>query len=924
MVIKKKLIIDQSSEPTAVLINDEGEEYPVFLETLHNTVIFPLLLESGYKLTSLPYGFTKDGVSFDQLPTEHYQPTDIQLEQMYNSIGVKLSYDEIKSHIDVQEATGIQTPPTNYTIHTRQELLEFLDAVEKASAEVDFMPLNYFVAPEARFSIDEYQDTVNHRYVGIITKRREMTLSKFYNLVGWLLNKHLIAQNYTAQDVIDAYFSWGMDGLNHTMLNRRRESRAFRLQSNTHTHAPVLRKTPGFLDGAGNMLTPANERDVVWRLPSKDPEYIAKMTANMGVNETRVVQYVCDAMQDVSIIEGPEYNIVYSQDVVIINGYTYTPLMVVSPVSANTFIDINLALPNNQEALVDYCELLALSSMLYDIRKPKFKTSSYNALSTVGANPNTALNYVLAKFDITKERREGAMQSDDSMPTISPFEVANYLAGKVIDEDKKEFLEDIVNGVFNIDRVSSGKSAEASINPEALFETFYAIHHVMGISIQDIYDKLRNLQNGEAMTVFSNGDYQHVIDVAPLKYSVNGYLTDVQTYDIQCADTCTFFSYVTLIAREVGVETCRRHVGIEFFMVNRSKSGVKAILDQLVSMYEEKVSTTIANATQQTKALRFKNVFALSRFFEVALKGTITWTKDLGAAVVQAPSDMQLNARAHLETKIENITTYCDFTVNSVSSATLSFNAYCVNAYITPTYVIPRGKSPIKEVPFYSAWIDYEHENPEIYNQLIGLGVLPTGFRSWSSRYLDQQFKQRNLEDYNDTSSLYYYFDNAVKEVNEYPSTKEFQSVTHPVEYMYPGVIEEQEEMPDLPAPRQELPVIRLGAKRDITIDDYKDKLYPMEAIEDENSAYIREFMGFNIEAFMLLGAEALFRVPAEDKTPITVMQRMGKIYLTDTDQTLDFTRITELDQNKYPVVNVYGRVWLLRSTDGRLWEARI
>ena len=64
MEIKKRLIMPGSAEVNAVLLNDEGEEYPVFLESLHNTIIFPLLLESGYKLTSLPYGFVKNGVTY--------------------------------------------------------------------------------------------------------------------------------------------------------------------------------------------------------------------------------------------------------------------------------------------------------------------------------------------------------------------------------------------------------------------------------------------------------------------------------------------------------------------------------------------------------------------------------------------------------------------------------------------------------------------------------------------------------------------------------------------------------------------------------------------------------------------------------------------------------------------------------------------
>ena len=82
MKIVKRLRINGAADVNAVLLNDEGEEYPVFLDSLHNTIIFPTLLSSGYVLAALPYGFVKDGVSLDSLPEESYTVDNIQLEMM--------------------------------------------------------------------------------------------------------------------------------------------------------------------------------------------------------------------------------------------------------------------------------------------------------------------------------------------------------------------------------------------------------------------------------------------------------------------------------------------------------------------------------------------------------------------------------------------------------------------------------------------------------------------------------------------------------------------------------------------------------------------------------------------------------------------------------------------------------------------------
>ena len=103
MEIKARLKTIGSNEVNAVLLNDSGEEYPVFLKSLHNTIIFPALIESGYKLTGLPYGFIKDGVELNQLPIQSYECTEQEVEMMYNSIGVPVSQEELKKHIDITE-----------------------------------------------------------------------------------------------------------------------------------------------------------------------------------------------------------------------------------------------------------------------------------------------------------------------------------------------------------------------------------------------------------------------------------------------------------------------------------------------------------------------------------------------------------------------------------------------------------------------------------------------------------------------------------------------------------------------------------------------------------------------------------------------------------------------------------------------------
>lgn len=922
MIITKRLITEANGEVNAVLINDEGEEYPVFLETLHNTIIFPTLMDSGYTLTSLPYGFVSStGVKFDSLPVEEYKPSHSELETMYNSIGVKLDYNEIKSHLVVNESSGLAMPDTNYRIKTREEFLKYLETSSKVNLDDDFMPLNFFVAPEARFSIEEYTSTNNLEYINIISNRREMSLSKFRKLVSWLESMGLLADS-SPHSVLDAYFAWGVDGLNFTPIARRRESSALRLRANKNIVAKIQKKTQGLVDGAGNLLIPKNERNVMWKLQCNDPDYIQALTSGMSTNDTVVQEFYVDSFQDITTLEGNKYNVQYSLDCLVLASRTYPSIRIKSPVEPGTMMDISLAMPSQEEELFKFCFLKALASMLYDKRYSRVKTSSYDALTIVGANPLNALNYVTTYYDMDKERKG---QNGEDCLKAGYFDIVDYLEGRDVSTDVKQLFDDIIEGRFCIDNIGQAKSAEASMSAQSMFNELYAVHHVLEIPLKEIYEKIVAVSENDKFVLFSSGELQYKLDVSPIKLTMNGYIRDVQNYDLQAAEQCNFFTYVTLVAREVGVETCRRHVAAEFLTVNKAKSKVKEIVKWISDKYEDKVNTTLVDAAARAKALKMTNVFALSRFFEIALKGTLTWSKQLGSTVEYVDKEIQQAAVSNTEVKIESLPVYCDFTVTCNSSTSLNFNAYCTNAYITPTYVIPRGQSPIKEIPFYTAWMELDRTNPDVYAKLVEMGVLTPGFVPWSYRYLTQQFKQRDIMSSDGLDSLFYYYTNAAKEVKEFPNNIEFTAVTHPVEYLFPGLFEEEDDKVEqfLKVPREGAPVIRFGSSREITIEDYRDILYPSEFITEPDQ-YIKELSNISAEAFMLLGKEALNKMPSDSKEMPVVLKSSGNIYIPSKNEFIDFTRVTELNPDMYAVENIYGRVWLLRSADGKLWEVKV
>lgn len=939
MKIISRLKTDGAKEVNAVLLDDSGEQYPVFLKSLHNTLIFPELIKSGYQLTSLPYGFILDGMRFDQLPINEYTCTPEELELMYNSIGAPVTDDELKKNL-VADVSGVAEPPTKYTIFTREELLRYLDSTAVASCDDDFLPLNYFVAPEARFTIKEYKDMENDKYVKLITARRTMSLKKFHNLINFLKTIGLPA-NYNVQDVLDAYFAWGVDGLKFRTINRRRESSAFRLSYNTSAPAPVKDVTYGFIDRSLSQLTPLNKRNVAWT-PTIPADALDEYVQDLHMGKCKLLKYTAQSRKDVTTLEGDTFTVRYDEEILLMQLRNYTSLRVVAPITAIGYIPLTLALPNNSNALYEYLLTNALAGMVANMRKPDVVVSTYDALLVSGCNPETALKYVTTGLGLNKDRSflssskpsVSSSTVEELNTEINDIDIYRYLRGEKQDltDDVNNVLDSIVNGEIALDGIGRAREMSwftASDNASVSNE-ISAIHNVFDIPLRDIYDKIISAPADAKYVTFERNGISYDLSIEKDVNEVRAYRDDIQMYDANNARDCTFFTYVTYVAREVGTVDCDRHVGMEFYFVNKTKKNVQEVLQKLEDMFVDKVTSEITDVNVQTALLNFKHHFMTNRYFEVAFKGTITWPKQMGGMTESVPVELRNKAVAGLNRRIEMLAAFCNYTADTVSASTLHFNAFCTNAKITPERIIPRAGSTIRELPFYTLWYDWKGSNPAVWAQLVELGVLPNDFEAWEGRYITEHFVERDYERlFNDPDSLFYYEQFAKDEVNNYDPYLEFKSVAHPMTYLYPGLYQTEDEEFDpyadcekLAAPREGAPIIRLGQYKDITQEDYAKYLHPYKVIS-KPATYIRKFTGFDAETLFIV-PDAFSMIPELSEKMLTVVSRLGLIYDGSTDQQLSYHNIAQLTGPGYPVKQITGNLYLLRSANGTVWEVRI
>ena len=208
----------------AFLVKDAEVTYPVFGESLQSKTLFNQLVGSGYKLVGLPYDFKKDGVSIMSLPIKEYAPTDQEYQDMFDMNDMpRLSMSELTASISMEDVKYLDAPETDYTIMTREDFIKYLKSTKFIDNDNDFKPINYFVHPSARFTVDEWKSGKYQEYFDVMASRRSMNYWKFRRLRDWLI-QHGMPENGTEVDLCEAYCQWGIDGLSVRFINKNRKT----------------------------------------------------------------------------------------------------------------------------------------------------------------------------------------------------------------------------------------------------------------------------------------------------------------------------------------------------------------------------------------------------------------------------------------------------------------------------------------------------------------------------------------------------------------------------------------------------------------------------------------------------------------------------------------------------------------------------
>lgn len=905
MEIISRLRIKELESIEAVMLQDGTERIPMTADTLLNPVYCDGLLESGYQLCGLPHDFRKDGKRIEDLELIDIELTDSELQELMDLEGSKYSDDELQSKLTKPPASGFSFSEGEYTIHTREELEEYLDMGNLYAVDSDFLPLNYFVAPEALYTWEEINsgdERVQH-YLSTIDARRAMPYRKFMLLLQWCHEKGL-PQQFDSQDFVDFYFQWGIDGLNIDFISKSRvEIKSF--LSDVYNQGQNRSKENyeiGLIDNLGQVTMTEEAKRGHYELAFADKESQRTFCSKIPDGQVKAVKLKTNIAMYATELVSPDVKVRYSAEQLIIGSYSHKCFNIKS---------MDLTASNvssyywNVDKAVEYSYLKSMTQELINRCIVPCTASSFKALTLAGCSPKDALLYYMNVAELNKE------STLDDVEPIGVKDIFDYCKGEQVSDAAKDVLDNFIDGVTNIDGVYLGDMEAWQFDSTNIYNSLHAAHSIMGVSLDDIYEAIRSLDDSRELVLSNNGFNLHV-ELPVLNKKYTNFSKDVLRYRDQAAREARQYIYVSQIISEMGTEEANKHFGFEGFRISAKESfDFKVAIER---MWEDRISTNITDVYQRAALMDSIDFYVIRSMFEIYLSHQLRWWDSLGGGV-QTEFPFSIDALSRIVRPVaESTGAYC-----STQLFKGKFDYCCVNAYITPFYVIPiSGKLPVK--PFTYVWINWNRPNisEEIRSKLRAKGLYDPDYVCWDDKYLRVSLADDTMNNTNPFNPVNYYRDSIAyfKGATEYDEVK---SAPHPMEAAEPGIYQPTEYIHRGYPVREPGTRVKPGtpALKYVTKDDFKE----IVSIDGESSALdevgFKSFKGFTAEDFYMNG-DFLYSMFGPRETVIAIAD---STHFVINGEKHDYTELPNFVSDKCPIYPLYGRKYIVRDMSFKLWE---
>lgn len=943
MEVLYRLRIDGNEN--SVMIKDGEIQYPVFMESLHAEEIFRNLLSSGYKFCGLPFDFRKDGRSITELPVQDYTPEMDEMQDMFDLNSVqKLSQDELRKNLSQEDVQYLPEADAEYTINTRQEFIEYLKTCNSIRNELDVRPINYFVHPAARFSVDEWRSGEYSEYFRIMANRRNMTWRAFNFLRDWLV-MHGMDQFADAVDITKAYCAWGIDGLNTKFISKQQQTMLIQedyiLTDMVDADAyEIHRYESALIDRYGAIFPP---EDVPagfggWKIAIKNgvqSSVVKGLIGKLREGQYGVVPIKTKSQDEVLLFNGLRDTIKVTPYEISCGRTKIANFVVHMPDVAGKSVPHYYWSARYNDRVKEMSNIYALSYEILQQRKFTADVSTFKALELAGCDIKACITYVLDKSQPDPTDVEAVAE----FPTKS--DIQTYLEGGYEADTlpanvqvRMDVIDDIVNGVTNTDRVASGMKLDAQIDIDIIYKYLYCAHFCRTkVSISDMYKLVQDVSSNVTKVPVSLETTGKNVDVLQLKSDVytidvpceeqrakiNGYISDIEEYTNKQAAQCCGFLKVIRIAKEYGAQGCNRHVAFEALTVNLLRDGKVATrnLERLIEIYEQNVQRLPIDLRRD--ALYYKRRVCMQYYFKVAEEGYMIFPNYMNLEPYKLPEDLLLSIKSTIKTKITSTAVYCAKMYENGC-----FTHFCVNADITPYYIYPKSTHVIPAAPFPGLWYDWNSMgSPAIRQKLVASGVIPSTFIPWTNRYMSERYfatdgmvKEANLVNY----MMYCNEFRAATKPNE-----EFTRAPHLESLLYPGVTNETTRVEHGTNLRNEgeVPGMVVSVGEMITDSTFANHLaLDIKSIRDTRT--IRPFTGFTAEDFDVLGDIDKVNLPVSENDQYIVVNEDDDTISIENQENMPAYTLSQLVGKGHPITNIWGRKYVFCDLFGVMWEATI
>lgn len=904
-----KMLVKANNEPTAVMVTDGDTSYPILLEGLHLKVVFDSLIESGYEFCGLPFDFRKDGMTLDQLPRESYSLTQSEELEMFDMLeNERYTNDELKARVVKAKVNYLKEPETNYTITTRDAFIRFLKAFNPDDTFSSFQPVNSFVSPDARFTLEEYFAEENQVYIEKLNRYRQFNYTRWVNFLNWTGKDF---NDY--KDVIRFYFQWGLDGLNLPLIAAKEQMLAADedlsfVTADDKQSVMFVRREIGLVDRNGTILLPEGVDNNTKFTPVYATEYVNNLKAGLAKNETAILELKTYRYELYLYKEGLDETIKISPSKIQIRGRMYSPLRVYPNGLSMPAADLDLWTKDKLDLLAEDAYMYALARDTIHRRIAPCTASSAKALSFLGLSKRGIIMHMLKKLGADKEQK---LEDGMVLQAIADTTVDSYVEGSLPDGNEKEYLDSILDGTVNVDSIATALQALSQHSVTRIYNQIYAMHKIFGIPLDDIQTKIFAMGEEDSFTVSNSRGYTFEFKQPINRDLFKAYYKDIQDYRIRAASTAYEYIFITEAYREMGTLEAKRHVGINGYVVNARSATVKMLINVIKDEYE-KVISRIPNEIEQNKWRKDADYFAATKYFEVGLKGSITFPQKLGGEVKYMEQDFVNRVAKTLVPECDILTAVCEG--NELYG---EFRYFFVNAYVSADFVVPIKNQNILQMDFAVAWPEWDEV---MLSKLYAKSAITTNHQALELYACSNNYTITEHV-FGDETTLYNYYLQGQQFVSALKEGEPFKAVPHPTEYLYPGVYGQETEEEELPAsigkPKMEVAPLEV-----LKLADHMD-MFDVEGNKDEKPGF-KQYVGLSSEAFWNSNTprEALEKTVDMSVHILNVV--LPDKFFMDGQGPYDYRDITKFTVEGYPVKHMYGRIYLVRDTGGRYYTVEV